>query len=268
MLDHIRILPFGGNLSGTLTGVYNFNLVPLSLLMSIVGAYVALEIASKIARSQAVENRSVWLWGGALALGLGAWSMHFVGMNAFELSEPIMYDFWVTLFSLVPVVLASRLAMSIISAREQSFVTMLSGGVLFGAGIGVMHYVGMAGMKTNAYMYFRIEIVLLSVLIVVILATIALSSRQIIQAVIGDTKGILPIFLGAVMMGGAIASMHFIAMKATLYWADETCANWVSLAQDSSVGLSLWLPLISIVLGLSVVVVAEVDPVDQKRSRA
>ena len=73
MLDHIRILPFGGNLSGTLTGVYNYNLVPLSLLMSIVGAYVALEIASKIARSQAVENRSVWLWGGALALGLGAW---------------------------------------------------------------------------------------------------------------------------------------------------------------------------------------------------
>lgn len=267
MLEHIRILPLGGHLNNTMDGVYNYNLVPLSILMSIVGAYIALEIASKLANQDDVESRGVWLWGGAFALGLGAWSMHFVGMNAFTLPEPIQYDFWITLISLVPVVLASRLAMTIISMRDQSFVTMLSGGVLFGAGIGVMHYVGMAGMKTNAYMYFRIEIVLLSVLIVVILATIALSSRQIITALIGETNGILPIFLGATMMGGAIASMHFIAMKATLYWADETCAGWVTAADDSSVSLSLWLPIISVILGLSVVIVAEVNPVSRRERR-
>ncbi|OUD10803.1 hypothetical protein BVC71_04800 [Marivivens niveibacter] len=260
MLEHIRILLPGQTLSSTMEGQYNLNLVPLSLMLSIVGSYVALEIAYKLRKSERFDERSKWLWTGAVALGVGAWSMHFVGMNAFKLPEPIYYNPWVTLLSLAPVILASRLAIGIISSKNQSVITTLSGGVLFGAGIGVMHYVGMAGMLTNAYMYFRVEIVLLSVLIVVILATIALSSRQIIDAVLGKQSGMLPIFLGAVLMGGAIASMHFIAMKATLYYADETCADWVQLSDDSSIVLSLGMPIVSILLGLMVVVVAEISP--------
>ena len=260
MLEHIRILLPGQSLPSTMDGSYNLNLVPLSLMLSIVGAYIALEIAYKLRKSERFEQRGKWLWSGAVALGVGAWSMHFVGMNAFRLPEPVYYNPWVTLLSLAPVILASRLAMGIIANRNQSFVTTLSGGVLFGAGIGVMHYVGMAGMLTNAYMYFRVEIVLLSVVIVVVLATIALSSRQIIDAMLGKQSGMLPIFLGAVLMGGAIASMHFIAMKATLYYADETCADWVQFSDDSSIVLSLGMPIVSVLLGLMVVVVAEVSP--------
>lgn len=42
-----------------------------------------------------------WLAGGASAMGLGIWSMHFVGMLAFSLPIPLGYDPWITLMSLL-----------------------------------------------------------------------------------------------------------------------------------------------------------------------
>jgi NO-binding membrane sensor protein with MHYT domain len=33
-----------------------------------------------------------WLLGGAFAMGMGIWSMHFIGMLAFSLPIPMAYD--------------------------------------------------------------------------------------------------------------------------------------------------------------------------------
>lgn len=136
---------------------------------------------------------------------------------------------------------------------------MLLGGVLFGVGIGVMYYVGMVGMKINVYMYFCIEIVLLLVLIVVIFVMIVLLLCQIIMVLIGEINGIFLIFFGVIMMGGVIVLMYFIVMKVMLYWVDEICVGWVMVVDDLSVSLFLWLLIIFVIFGLSVVIVVEVN---------
>ena len=63
---------------------YNYDLVVASVLIATVGAYVAIEIAQRV-RAAVRRRRLFWVYGGALAMGLGIWSMHFVGMLALRL---------------------------------------------------------------------------------------------------------------------------------------------------------------------------------------
>src|SRR5256885_3789832 len=42
--------------------------------------------------------RLTWLAGGATAMGIGIWSMHYIGMLAFSLPVPVLYD-WPTVRS-------------------------------------------------------------------------------------------------------------------------------------------------------------------------
>ena len=70
---------------------YNFALVILSVVVATIGAYVAIEIAQHV-RASGVRRRILWSIGGALALGLGIWSMHFVGMLALRLPVLVWYN--------------------------------------------------------------------------------------------------------------------------------------------------------------------------------
>ena len=67
---------------------YNSALVILSVAVATLGAYVAVEIAQRVHAGQS-PRRTLWTYGGALALGLGIWSMHFVGMLALQLRVPV-----------------------------------------------------------------------------------------------------------------------------------------------------------------------------------
>ena len=84
--------------AAVMVGSYDFRIVALSILISMLGAYAALELAERItaARGQA------WLWwviGGATASGLGTWSMHYTGMLAFSLPVPVLYHWPTVLLS-------------------------------------------------------------------------------------------------------------------------------------------------------------------------
>ncbi|MGI9175291.1 MAG: MHYT domain-containing protein, partial [Rhodothermales bacterium] len=67
------------------TGSYNPVLVLLSYLIAVLASYTALVLARRVAQS---TGRSLWCWlgAGALAMGIGIWSMHFVGMLAFSMA--------------------------------------------------------------------------------------------------------------------------------------------------------------------------------------
>jgi len=70
---------------------YRLDLVVLSVLIATIGAYVAIEIAHRV-RSSGRDRRLFWISGGAVAMGLGIWSMHFVGMLALLLPVLVWYD--------------------------------------------------------------------------------------------------------------------------------------------------------------------------------
>src|ERR1700686_1261378 len=91
---------------------YNLALVVLSVVVATLGGYVAVEIAQRI-RTVGVRHRILWSCVGALAMGLGIWSMHFVGMLALSLPVPVWYDALFTFASVVAAVIGCAIAFPI-----------------------------------------------------------------------------------------------------------------------------------------------------------
>ena len=132
-----------------MTGSYDYRLVILSVVMAICAAYAALDLAGRTTASRG-RVRLVWLAGGATAMGLGIWSMHYIGMLAFHLPVPVFYDWPTVLVSLFAAILASGVALFVVSRRRMDWGQALAGSAIMGSGIATMHYIGMAAMRFTA----------------------------------------------------------------------------------------------------------------------
>src|SRR5882757_4240418 len=100
-------------------GNYNYGLVALSVLIAIVASYAALDLAGRT-RAAGGFRRWIWLGGGAAAMGLGNWAMHYIGMLAFHLPVPILYDVPTVIVSLLAAVAASGVALFVVSRNTLS----------------------------------------------------------------------------------------------------------------------------------------------------
>jgi NO-binding membrane sensor protein with MHYT domain len=132
-----------------LVGSYDLRLVALSFLIGILASYVALDLAARVTAARG-RVRRVWLMSGAISMGLGIWSMHFVGMLAFGLSLPVRYDLPTVLLSLLAAILASAVALYVASRKRFGRDDALVGSLVMGSGIASMHYLGMAAMRLSA----------------------------------------------------------------------------------------------------------------------
>src|SRR2546426_530783 len=106
-------------------------------------SYAALDLAARVTAA-AGSTRAVWLLGGAGAMGTGIWSMHYIGMLAFVLPIPVAYHWPTVLLSLFAAILASVIALHVVSRQRMRVSRAAAGSVLMGAGIASMHYTGMA----------------------------------------------------------------------------------------------------------------------------
>ena len=127
-------------------GTYDPVLVALSVLLATLASYVALDLAGRITAAHG-RARTAWLAGGALAMGIGIWSMHFVGMLAFSLPVPVAYDIPLLVLSVTVAVGASLLALAVVSRGALTRSSLALAGLSMGAAIAGMHYVGMASMR-------------------------------------------------------------------------------------------------------------------------
>ena len=75
----------------SLPGTYDHPLVALSVLIAICASYAALDLAGRVKAARG-RDRVLWLVGGATSMGLGIWSLHYIGMLAFNLPVPLRYD--------------------------------------------------------------------------------------------------------------------------------------------------------------------------------
>src|SRR6202167_4520265 len=133
----------------TLGGTYDYRLVALSVVIAVMASYAALDLGGRVtsARGQA---RYLWLSGGATAMGIGIWSMHYVGMLAFHLPVPTEYDWPTVVASLLAAIFASAVALYAVSQKTMGFARMITGSLLMGGGIAGMHYIGMMAMRLPA----------------------------------------------------------------------------------------------------------------------
>src|SRR5216684_273651 len=160
-----------------LAGTYDPVLVMLSVVIASLAAYAVLGLAERINAADKPLAKRAWLAAGAVTMGIGVWAMHFIGMLAFRLPVRVNYDVWVTLLSVAPAVLASGIMLYVISQARISPGKLILGGALMGAGIGVMHYTGMAAMRMDAVMRYDPLLFIVSVIVAVVLATTALYTK-------------------------------------------------------------------------------------------
>ncbi|MGN6262374.1 MAG: putative bifunctional diguanylate cyclase/phosphodiesterase [Ralstonia sp.] len=242
-----------------LASSYNPLLVLLSLFVAILASYTALDMAGRVVTAHGRAALS-WLIGGASAMGLGIWSMHFVGMLALNLPIPVGYDVGITLASLAIGIGASMFALWLVSRRELPWPRLVSGALLMGAGVAGMHYTGMAALRMNPGIQYDPARFALSIVIAVLASGVALwiafrlrrQSRRVRALRAGS----------AVVMGVAIVGMHYMGMSAASFPFGSVCGAAHTGASAE------WLALVIIIVTLAVLAIALIISVLDLRMEA
>jgi methyl-accepting chemotaxis protein PixJ len=195
-----------------MAGTYDPLFVVLSVVIAALASYAALDLAGRV-RSAEGSTRLGWLAGGATVMGLGIWSMHFVSMLAFHLLVPIAYELPQMLLSVAVAIGASLLALVVVSRVGLRAVTLVMGGIIMGGAIAGMHYIGMASMTVGATLTYSSPIVALSIFIAIVASWAALGLAFNFRSDLSIRGRRLKV-LSAVVMGVAIAGMHYTAMAA------------------------------------------------------
>jgi PAS domain S-box-containing protein len=231
-----------------LIGSYNYSLVALSVLIAIFASYAALDLAGRVTAARG-WTRAVWLLGGAGALGTGIWSMHYMGMLAFVLPLPVAYHWPTVVLSLFAAILASVIALYVVSRHKMGPLRALTGSVLMGTGIAGMHYIGMDAMRLPAICHFDSFLVILSVASAVLISLAALwITFHFRDEKIGLGREKLA---GAVMMGAAIPVMHYIGMSAASFTPSGMSADLSHAVSISALGTAGIAVVTFSVLGLA-----------------
>ena len=236
-----------------LNGFYSPWLVGLSFAIAVFTSTMALQVAGVAARIRQPWQRQLAVGSGAIALGGGTWSMHFVGMLAFDLCTPVHYDMLQTLVSLLPSLAASWVALHLLARSHISPAQLVMGGVLLGAGIGAMHYSGMAAMQMAPALRYDPAWFVLSILVAVGLATLALWIRFGLRGLLGArwlglgrVRAWQILLASGCVMGLAIACMHYMGMLAARFVAPP---GFIANGQSSRAhGLALAIALIAVML--------------------
>src|SRR5258705_956660 len=227
---------------------HNYALVALSVLIAMFASYAALDLAGRVTAAGG-WIRGVWLLGGDGAMGTGIWSMHYIGMLACILPVPVAYHWPTVLLSLFAAILASAIALHVVSRQKMGAFRAFVGSVLMGGGIASMHYIGMAAMRMSAISHYDSLLVLLSVVFAVLISLAALW----ITFHLRDEKvatGLRKI-AGAVVMGAAIPVMHYTGMAAAHFTPSGMSADLSRAITISALGTAGIAAVTFIVLGLA-----------------
>jgi signal transduction histidine kinase/CheY-like chemotaxis protein/HPt (histidine-containing phosphotransfer) domain-containing protein len=232
-------------------GHYDLVLVSTSLLIAILAAFVALSISGRIVAAASQRARLAWATAGAISMGGGIWSMHFIGMLAFSLPCGVAYEPVGTVLSMIPGMLASGIALDAISkSGEPDLKRLTVSAVLMGAGIGAMHYSGMAAMQPEALLRYSPWLVLISILVAIVLAFVSLTIRfRFHHAQAPDLPATV---IAATIMGCAVAGMHYTAMQAAVFFPLPDAAVH-SMALPPTL-LALLIAIFTVLIGSSTLV--------------
>ena len=219
-------------------------LVSVSLMVAFIAAFTALDTAGRVAVSHGWMAR-LWLLAGGMAMGIGIWAMHFIGMLAMMM--PTRYDMRLTVLSLLAACVACMLAFAQIRHGHFSRRRWLAGSAMLGSGIVAMHYTGMHALLISPAPHWRFSLVALSVVIAYLASAAALWLAFCLRQ--GEKYLLMRRALGALVMGIAVAGMHYTGMAAAQFdhhsmpmaqgVSGQGLAVWVALGTLSILGFTL-----------------------------
>src|SRR5882762_7153856 len=211
----------------TLNGSYDYRMVALSVVIAVMASYAALDLAGRVTYAKG-RTRTVWLGGGATAMGIGIWSMHYVGMLAFRLPVPVMYDWPTVIASLLAAIAASAIALFVVSRSTMGAISALVGSACMGGAIAGMHYLGMAAMRLPAMCHYSAWMVIISVVLAIVISLVALLLTFYFRK---ETSGWSWMkAASALVMGAAVPVMHYTGMAAARFTASTDAHDDLSHA--------------------------------------
>lgn len=211
-------------------GSYNSVLVVFSYVVAVVASYTVLDLVGRISASKGLF-RWLWLLFGSLVMGMGIWSMHFVGMLAFSLPVPVAYEPVTVLISVLAAIAGSFAALFIVGRHHVGLKQLLGGGILLAAGISAMHYIGMAAMMIEiSYIPFYFALSIMIALIASVAALwLSLYFRQSGDHIDGWKK-----ICSGLIMGAAVVGMHYTGMMAAQFHAVKPSASTSGMVLDQT----------------------------------
>lgn len=230
-----------------LVSQYDYILVVVSFVVAILASYTALNMAGRVSTSTGTSSW-VWLSGGGVAMGIGVWAMHFIGMLAMNMSMNMHYEPLLTVLSMVIAIGSSLFALWLVSVPELHLRRLLPGSIVMGLGIAAMHYTGMAALQVSPAIIWRMGWVAVSVIIALVASFAALWLTFRLRH--EGAQVALMRFGAAILMGVAIAGMHYTGMAAAQIPLQHSMAghhgfnsNWlailVSMMAFSVLGITL-----------------------------
>ncbi len=238
---------------------YDHTLVGFSIVVAVLASYTALDMAGRLATAQGRVARW-WLLGGAVAMGLGIWSMHFIGMLAFDLPIPLGYDLALTLWSLAVSVGASAYALWLVSRPSLQGLRLLAGAVLMGLAIAAMHYLGMSALRMQPGIDYHPGWFLASIMVAIGAAGAAL---WIAFRLRNERRNTLYMrAMASLLMGFAIVGMHYTGMAAARFPEGSICGAVSAGGIDTR-----WLAVLVIVTTVATLGIATVASLFDRRMR-
>lgn len=180
--------------------------VLLSILIAVAGSWTALDLFRRV-RATSGQARFRWLMATALTTSLSIWSMHFVAMLGFDPGVPVRYDLGLTAVSMAAAMAGTASAFRCAVSSWVKRFSLVVASTLMGAGIFVMHYLGMAAVNGAFRISYDPLLVGLSFGIAVVASAAALFAVRVERTLTWRAAG-------AVALGLAIVGMHFSGMAA------------------------------------------------------
>jgi NO-binding membrane sensor protein with MHYT domain len=225
----------------------------LAYVMSCVGMFLGLRCATR-ARAYAGAARARWHLLAALSIGAtGIWVMHNIAMLGFSIpGQTIRYNVTLSILSAVVAIAVVGIGLFIVGfGNGNSAISLVLGALIIGCGVLVsMDYVGMSAMIMPDVVHFNIVVVILSVLVAVVAATVALWAALRVHG-IGST------LLASLIMGAAVSGMHYTVMAAVKVYpapgmaATPTGATVAGFLLPFVIGVSIITLLLTITVALS-----------------
>jgi two-component system, sensor histidine kinase and response regulator len=231
----------------TLTGSYDPLIVALSVVIAVAASYAALDLAGRVAASKGWAF-AAWLVSGSVAMGVGIWSMHFTAMLAFRLPVAVSYDWPRVLQSFFVAILASTLALYVVSREKMTNASAIASGVLMGSGISALHYMDMLAMRMRADCHFNFILVALSVVFAITFSYSALRLGSHFRDVSVEAWRKIG---SASFMGAGICAMHYTGMAAATFVATGVEPDLTHSVMVSVLGTSAFIIVSLLVLGFA-----------------
>jgi NO-binding membrane sensor protein with MHYT domain len=208
-----------------MNGYYDLGLVALSIAIAIGASYTALDLAGCVSTRTTSPRKSwTWLAAGAVSMGTGIWSMHFIGMLAFHLPTPVTYSLPASFLSMIIAIVVSAIALFILRRPELKLRDLIIGATLMGIGISSMHYTGMIAMQMRPAIHYDPALFVASVLIAIGASLAALLIAFQLRGK-HSRVALLAKLASAGVMGLAIAGMHYTGMAAAHFAPGSICVG-------------------------------------------